>query len=130
VDKVGIAVWQDRKLLTVRKHGHAVLILPGGKPEPFDGSDYETLRREIEEELRCGVNSATLSWVGLFEDASADDPHERIRVHLFRGELEGDPVPSGEIAECRWFDPERDDPQILAPSIRNEILPFLCRDRR
>jgi 8-oxo-dGTP diphosphatase len=127
MEKVGIAVWRERRLLTVRKQGHSLYILPGGKPEPSDRGDTDTLRRELREELGCGVNTETLHWVGVFRDRSADDPDEEISVRLFEGDLDGRPRPAAEIVECRWFDPDRDDPGQLAPSIRNSILPHFRR---
>lgn len=123
MDKVGILVWRGDEVLTVRKHGQDILILPGGKPEPTDFDNRETLAREISEELDCRIDLSTLRWIGLFEDESADDADEIIRVHLFEGNLDGDLRPAREIAEYRWFDPGRDDPRLLAPSIRNQILP-------
>lgn len=123
MDKVGILVWQGHEVLTVRKHGRDVLILPGGKPEPTDSTARDTLTREIREELNCSIDHSTLRWIGLFEDESADDAGEVVRVHLFEGSLHGDLRPDHEIAEYRWFDPDRDDLSLLAPSIRDQILP-------
>jgi 8-oxo-dGTP pyrophosphatase MutT (NUDIX family) len=107
----------------VRKHGGDLYILPGGKREPSDRDDRDTLRREIDEELRCSLDEASIEWAGTFHDQSADDEDERIAVHLFAGDLVGEPRPSAEIEELRWFDPRADDPRCLAPSIRNAILP-------
>jgi 8-oxo-dGTP diphosphatase len=128
MEKVGMAVWRAGSLLTVRKHRHDVYILPGGKRESADANIRATLRREIREELCCDVDERTLEWVGTFRDESADDPTDEIAVHLFVGELVGDPRPCSEIDELRWFDPSVDDPAALAPSIRNEILPHFLRE--
>ena len=122
--KVGLAHVRENRLLTLRKRGGVHLILPGGKLEPKE-SDFAALVREIREELRCEPDVESLKWIGEFEDIAADEPGATVVVRLYTGTLIGEPEVSSEIAELRWFDPSGDDPGILAPSIRRQILPAL-----
>jgi 8-oxo-dGTP pyrophosphatase MutT (NUDIX family) len=123
--KVGLVVWRDGALLTVRKEGLDDFILPGGKPEPADADERHTLERELLEELGGRVDADTLQWMGVFTDQAAGDPTREIELHLYRGELNGALRPAAEVVEYRWFDPKSDDLELLAPSIRNSVLPVV-----
>ena len=72
--KVGFAVIENNRLLLVRKRGLASLILPGGKHK--EGEDDRTaLIREIGEELGCGVELDSLSFLGEFMGRFAYHQH-------------------------------------------------------
>ena len=121
--KVGLLVVRNgRMLLCRKKKGTSLLILPGGCFEPGETAE-QCLRRELEEELGP-VSVASLQFIGTYSDVSAGDPTKRVVVELYRGELVGDPRASSEIAELHWFAPDGDE-SLLAPSIRNHILPDL-----
>jgi 8-oxo-dGTP diphosphatase len=132
--KIGLALTEDSRLLTVRKRGGTLFILPGGKPQGAE-SDEDTLRREVREELSCDLVLETLQWIGEFVDEEADNPGRTVQVRVYSAEIEGEPHASSEIEEIRWFDPGIHDAAILAPSIRNQILtrlglvsPFQCQE--
>lgn len=126
--KVGLAAIRDGRILLVRKQHGQSFILPGGKPQGYE-TDPETLQREVAEELSCEVVRNSLRLVGEFEDDAADLPGLRVKVRLYRGELRGEVSISSEIVEARWWDEAHDDPQLLAPSLRRQILPALHSDR-
>jgi len=123
--KIGAAITKDGELLIVKEFGDSTFILPGGRPEKGE-SDLATLKREIGEELGCtiGDNDEAL-FLGSFSDVAATDPDMTVTVRLYSTMLKGSIAPRGEIEEVRWYCPKRDNQQILAPSIRNKILPFL-----
>ena len=119
--KVGLLAIRDGRILLCRKKaGTQLLILPGGCIEPGE-SHLECLRREIAEEL----GDVTLSGeqcLGTYESDAAGGG--TVRIELYGGSLTGEPRASSEIAELVWFSPA-DDKRILAPSIRDLILPDL-----
>jgi 8-oxo-dGTP diphosphatase len=123
--KVGLAAFKNGRILLVRKHGTPSFILPGGKPHGRE-TDAQTLQREVAEELSCEVVGDSLRWVGEFEDDAADLPGRRVTVRLYRGEIRGELSNAAEIAELRWWENGHDDPQLLAPSLRRQILPALA----
>lgn len=125
--KVGLATIRGGRILLVRKHGGPSFILPGGKPQDGE-TDTETLYREIAEELSCEVVADSLRWVGEFEDNAADLPCQRVKVRLYSGELRGEVSSASEIIEVRWWDQAHDDPRLLAPSLRFQILQALQDD--
>jgi 8-oxo-dGTP diphosphatase len=122
--KIGLAVTDgNHRVLLVKKRGGKRFILPGGKPE-LGEDDLDTLRREIHEELGCDIKSESVEFVGSFTDAAADMKDVTVTVRLYKGYLIGKPSPNSEIETLRWVS-DCEDESSLAPSLRNQILPFL-----
>src|SRR6516165_10072820 len=114
--KVGLAVTDMDRLLVVRKKGTSSYILPGGKPENGE-SDLQALAREIEEELGCQLNPATIVFLGCFSDTAAEMANTRVTVRLYGAQLLGDPSPRSEIETLKWFCPVAENGNALAPSL-------------
>lgn len=126
-NKVGLLVLDEagRFLMCRKDHFTSRLILPGGRIEEGE-TDRECLDRELAEELGA-VAARNVEWIGVYTGvAHSDDPsvHKSLEVRLYRGDLEGTPVPSGEIRELFWFGPN-DDPGLLTPIFTGQILPDL-----
>lgn len=121
--KIGLAVTDGDRVLLVKKRGGHRFILPGGKPETGE-DDLHTLQREIQEELGCSIETKTIEFLGCFTDVAADMANVTVTVRLYRGHLIGRPSPCSEIETLRWV-ANREDEGSLAPSLRNQILPFL-----
>lgn len=123
IQKVGLALVDEDRILLVRKRGTPTYILPGGKPEPGE-DDLATLVRELDEELGCKIDVETLTFIGSFSDHVADDLNTVVTVRLYSAKLIGSPSPHSEIEEMMWVRPSRDDVP-LAPSLINKIIPYL-----
>jgi 8-oxo-dGTP diphosphatase len=123
--KIGLAVTDDNRLLLVRKKGGESYILPGGKPEMGE-NDLQALVREIEEELGCGVDASSVDFLGSFSDVAADLQNTIVTVRLYSARLTGMPSPQSEIEHLMWFKPDSENDLTLAPSLQNQIVPFLC----
>ena len=123
--KIGLAVTDDNRLLLVRKKGGVSYILPGGKPE-IGEDDSQALIREIEEELGCGIDVDSLVFLGSFSDTAADLQNTTVTVRLYAASLTGLPSPQSEIEKLEWFSPDVSSDISLAPSLQNQIVPFLC----
>lgn len=122
--KIGLAAIDHGQLLVVRKRGTPSFILPGGKPEAGE-DDLGALAREIDEELGCSIKCPMFE--GSFSDTAADLPGLRVVVRLYSGQLVGTPRPAAEIEELAWLNLKNPTGMKLAPSIRNQILPYLQR---
>jgi 8-oxo-dGTP diphosphatase len=123
--KIGLAVTDENRLLLVRKRGGESFILPGGKPE-LGEDDRQALVREIEEELGCGIDVSSIDFLGSFSDVAADLQNTIVTVRLYSARLTGLPSPQSEIEQLRWFKPDCETDLTLAPSLQNQIVPFLC----
>jgi 8-oxo-dGTP diphosphatase len=116
------AIVADRKVLLVSKRAApSVFYLPGGKPEPGE-SARAALARELWEELGVRIERAER-----FALVEADAALERVpmRMDVFLTTIRGAVTPRNEIAELRWADTSF-DAALLAPAIRDHVLPQLC----
>ncbi len=116
-----VAFTRAGALLTVRKRGTGMFMLPGGKLEPGE-SPAEAARREVSEEV--GLDVGDLELLGEFAADAANEPGRTIVSTVYRAELPGEPRAIGEIAELRWtpLDASAAD---LAPLLREHVLPAL-----
>ncbi|MCX5052441.1 MULTISPECIES: NUDIX hydrolase [unclassified Streptomyces] len=101
-EKVAWVLVRDGRVLLTRNRGVDVFYFPGGKRESGE-SDAETLAREITEELRSRVDTATMVHVGTFETRSNSDGRTEFRMICYTAEYTGPLVASREIAETDWF---------------------------
>jgi 8-oxo-dGTP pyrophosphatase MutT (NUDIX family) len=125
IDKVALLVVREGRILLCRKrHTTSLLILPGGRREPGETS-RECLTRELQEELG-EVAAEGLEYIGTYIDAAAGESTKTVRIELYCGRLRGEPQAHSEIRELVWFGAEGDE-SLLAPSLRNKILPDLRR---
>ncbi|MFI5879076.1 NUDIX domain-containing protein [Streptomyces sp. NPDC051554] len=74
-------------------------VVPGESGE----SDAQTLAREIDEELRSRVDTATMVHVGTFETRRDSGRCTEFRMICYTADYTGPLVASGEIAEVDWF---------------------------
>lgn len=126
INKIGLVMIQNWKILIVRKRGASLFLMPGGQPETGE-TEIETLAREITEETTASLSAKDLRFFGEFEDTAANDPGAVVRMKVYVGSVDGKIVASSEIAEYRWFDPHKDDWNILSAIIKNYIVPALLK---
>ena len=123
IKKSALTVIKDNKLLVVRAKGSSYFLMPGGKPKEGE-TEIAALKREIMEELCCGIGDASLTLLGRFEDFTSDGK-SRVAIDLFAGELIGEPKPSSEIEELKWISAADAINPFLTPIVKKQILPFL-----
>ena len=124
ITKVGLAVMDGDRVLLVKKRGSNFLILPGGKPEKSE-TDAQALSRELQEELGCYLVSDQLTFLGTFSDEAAGLPGIKVTIRLYAGPVVGTPIPHSEIESIVWWTSTEHHNSVLAPSLKNSILPFL-----
>jgi 8-oxo-dGTP diphosphatase len=127
IDKVGLLLIRDgRVLLCRKKRGTKLLILPGGKREAGE-SPLECLARELHEELG-DVTAVLPELVDVYMYEAAGAKGKTVRIELYSAELAGKPHAHSEIGELVWFG-AKDDRALLAPSLAELIIPDLIRRR-
>ncbi len=92
---------RDRRLLQARSAGKDVFYMAGGKIDPGE-TPVQALHREVREEL--GVDVRNYAELGVFEcEAYGHAPGTALHMTAFSADLAGDPRPTSEIAELRYF---------------------------
>lgn len=121
------AILRHGHLLCVRKQGTRLFMLPGGKPEPAE-DDMTALRREVSEELDCGLRDGSIRLLGRYAAPAANEAGHTVRASIYRADLSAEPQPRAEIAEARWIDIHdgRGD-DLLAPLLRDRLILALRR---
>lgn len=123
IDKVGLLLIRDgRVLLCRKKRGTSLLILPGGKREAGESS-LECLARELREELG-DVVAVGPQLVDVYTYVAAGAAGKMVRIELYQAELVGEARAKSEIGELVWFG-VGDDWSVLAPSLAAVIFPDL-----
>lgn len=121
---VAAAIVTGGRLLVVsKKAAPTVFYLPGGKPERGE-SPERTLARELAEEL--GVVPVRMELLGQVQDVAALEGVP-MRMTVFTAEIEGSPEPAAELAALGWTDGIDDYAPLLAPAVRNHVIPLLRR---
>jgi len=115
------------RVLLVRKRGTVAFMQPGGKREADEG-DIAALMRELDEELGCRVLPETAQHLGEFEAPAANEPGLQVRAVVYAVEVAGAIVPSAEIDELRWVDPQMLPDLDLAPLTRDYVLPLAAAE--
>lgn len=98
--KIGAIILNNGKIMSVRKKGSDIYIMPGGGPESTETHE-ETLKRELKEELN--VESTNFRLFDSFIEPAIFEPGNII-AHVYYADIEGDPEPSSEIEEIKWLD--------------------------
>ncbi|MEV6257303.1 NUDIX domain-containing protein [Nocardia sp. NPDC051911] len=92
---------RDRRLLQARSAGKDVFYMAGGKIDPGETPEA-ALHREVREELGVGV--VAYDELGVFRaEAYGHSPGTQLHMTCFTAELDGEPRPTSEIAELRYF---------------------------
>ena len=125
INKVGLALIRNERLLLARNRGAAVFQIPGGKVEPQDTDDVSALVREIREELGLELQRDALDFLGEFSADAAGKPGRIVTVKLYRAEVTDDPAPHSEIEELFWLDPFAVGPPPLSDVVKTKIVPFV-----
>ena len=116
LDVVALLWERDGRVLVARTRGRDAWYLPGGKREPGETASG-ALVREVREELGVTLDPATVRLVVTVEaPAHGHPPGTRVQMTCWRGRVDGEPRPCGEIAELAWLGPS--DVDRLAPAAR------------
>lgn len=125
IDKVGGIILKDKKILVQRKkNNREECIIPGGKREGND-TDFETLKRELYEELDVELLNA--KFIGGFDDIAVFS-NEPIHVQTYIAEIKGKIKCKNEIKEAIWIDRNYIEQGIEVGSILGKyVIPELVK---
>ena len=124
INKIGIAVIKNRKLLMVRSYrNESVFYILGGKPEEGE-TEIDCLIREIDEEVSGTLVQESLLYLSEFQAESHDKPNTIVKLKLYMGDVLGRLEPNNEIAEIDYFD-SNSDPKHLS-ELTKKIISWLA----
>ncbi|MDD5415849.1 MAG: NUDIX domain-containing protein [Candidatus Daviesbacteria bacterium] len=124
IKKVALAAFKDKKLLQVRTHKEShVFFTLGGKPEKGE-CEIECLKREVKEEIGCGLDESSIKFLTEFEDVAHGKDGVFVNIKMYEGNLIGSPKPSSEVVEIGYFD-TRSDKKNLSTIAQRTIFPWL-----
>lgn len=116
----------DGRVLTARKNGSELFMFPGGKLDPGE-SFAEAAVREAREELGVELHPASLTPLGRFDAAAANEDGFTVVAEVFEHPLVGAPAAAAEIAELAWVDPADTSRADIAPLLRDAVFPVLSQ---
>lgn len=119
---------KEGRLLTVRKRGTQYFMLPGGKTEPGE-RPLETVVRELAEEIGLTLGESDLHPLGQFEAPAANEPDHWVKADVFVGQVNRGSgiLAQAEIDTLLWIAPHAPQDALLAPLLRERILPALSQ---
>ncbi len=124
IRKVALAVFKNKKLLQVRTGKQMnVFYTLGGKIEEGE-SEIECLKREVKEEVGCGIDESSVNFLAEFEDVAHGKGEDLVNIRMYEGKLIGSPKPSSEVVEIGWFD-THSDKKHLSVIAQRTIFPWL-----
>lgn len=123
IDKVGGVILKDKKILVQRKNNdREECIIPGGKREGKE-TDFETLKRELKEELDVELLEA--EFIGGYDDIAVFSD-KKIHIQTYLVQINGVPTAKNEIKEAIWIDRNYEQKGIKVGSILGKyVIPKL-----
>ncbi len=125
IRKCALLLIKDKKLLLAREFGENRFLSVGGSFEQGE-TDIQCLQRELMEEVGTKAKEGTLKFLNEF--VYTDGPEKLIHIRAYAGELEKEPVATGEIEELKWFtrkELEATSEEILSEITKHKILPYM-----
>jgi 8-oxo-dGTP pyrophosphatase MutT (NUDIX family) len=114
----------DGRLFLVRKRGTAAFMLAGGKRDGEE-APFDTLARELSEELGFSPSESEVRYLGAFSAQAANEPDHRVDARIFHIRAAGRSFTVGaELAEGRWVTIDEAMRLPLAPLARDHVLPL------
>ena len=123
VTKVALICLKDKKLLIVHKKIIDMYISPGGKIKDKE-SDYNCLKREINEELNCNIQN--IKYWDIFKD-KIYETNEPLELICYFWDLYGKIKlnPNDNIDGYLWINRNYDKSLKLANLLKHKIIPNL-----
>jgi 8-oxo-dGTP pyrophosphatase MutT (NUDIX family) len=103
IDVVAWICIRDRQVLCARTRGNDVFYLPGGKRQKGE-SDWEALRREVQEELNVRLIAQTFTELIVVQEvAHCYTEPTQVTMRCFGADYRGEIMANSEIEAIAWL---------------------------
>lgn len=103
IDKLGLIIIENRKVLYARSRGKGLFFNLGGKREAGE-SDIDALAREVREEASVDIDPGSVRHLSTFEAQAHGKPEgTTVRLACFLARYTGTLAPAAEVEELAWF---------------------------
>lgn len=124
IKKIALAVFENKQILLVRSsQKDEVFYNLGGKVKEGE-TDLDCLKREVFEEVGCGLDESSLKFLHEFTGPAHGHENTVLNVRLYEGKLIGKPKPSSEVFEIGFFD-SNSPKKHFSEIAQTKILPWL-----
>jgi len=124
IKKVALAVFKNKKVIMVRSvNQKEVFYSLGGKIKEGE-SEIDCLKREVWEEVGCKIDEQSLKFLTELKDVAHGKDRSILHMRIYKGKLVGDPKPSSEVVEVRFFDSSVDKKH-LSTFAQRTLFPWL-----
>lgn len=123
INKVGFAIFKDKKILLARYYGNKAFYVIGGVRQE-DEIDEACLVRKVPDEIGASVVSESLQFLSEFHGSANGRANTKLRLKLYTGIFKGDIHPTHDVEELRYFD-TKDDLSLTSEIAIQVIFPWL-----
>lgn len=103
-DVVCIAVFRNKKVLVVKTEFSGDMYYFLGGTRERGESDIDCLMREVKEEANVEVIKESLIHLKTFDARAHGRENTIVRMHLYKGNIIGTPLPTNEITDIEYID--------------------------
>jgi len=126
INKVGLAVFKDKKILMARSGRNAEIFYTlGGKIETGE-SDEACIVREVREEASTEITPGSLIFLKEFRALAHDKPNTIVNLRLYTATFLSEPIPASEVVELSYLDAASDEKHFS--DLTREIFGWLCKN--
>jgi 8-oxo-dGTP diphosphatase len=126
INKVGLAVFKDQKVLMARSGRNAEIFYTlGGKVEAGE-DDGACVVREVREEASTEIIPGSLNFLEEFKAYAHDKPNTIVNLRLYTATLASEPSPGNEVVELSYLDTTSDEKHLS--DLTKEVFAWLQKN--
>jgi 8-oxo-dGTP diphosphatase len=123
INKIGLAIISGHKILLARYKNAKIFYFIGGQVRDGE-TDEDCLQRKVPDEIGVTLQNDDFEYLGEFHDTADGRKDTMLLMKLYKGEVIGEPKPTHDVEELRYFDTSDDQSSLSAIAV-NKVFPWL-----